>query len=93
MESREKKLLNQVRDAFRLEHYSIRTENAYADWAKRYIYFHEIQHPPEMGAPEVQAFLSRLAVNENVAASTQNQAPSSFSTKRCFTRIWVPLMP
>jgi len=72
-----KRLLEQVRDAIRLKHYSIRTEEAYVDWIKRYIYFHGIRHPAEMGALEVQAFLTHLAVDQNVAASTQNQALSA----------------
>ena len=80
-----KKLLDQactelcrsVRDAIRLKHYSIRTEQAYVNWIKRYIYFHNVRHPAEMGAPEVQAFLTHLAVEGNVAASTQNQALSA----------------
>jgi len=72
-----KRLLDQVRDVIRLKHYSIRTEEAYVDWVKRYIYFHGIRHPAEMGAPEVQAFLTHLAVDQNVAASTQNQALSA----------------
>ena len=77
MESNDKKLLDRVRDAIRLKHYSIRTEQAYVNWIKRYIYFHGVRHPAEMGAPEIQAFLTHLAVQENVAASTQNQALSA----------------
>ena len=77
MEPRPEKLLNQVRDAIRLKHYSIRTEQAYIGWIKRYIFFHDVRHPVEMGAAEVEAFLTHLAVNENVAASTQNQALSA----------------
>lgn len=77
MEPTPKKLLDQVRDAIRLKHYSIRTEEAYVNWIKRYIYFHNVRHPAEMGASEVQAFLTHLAVKENVAASTQNQALSA----------------
>ena len=76
-EQRPKKFLDQVRDALRLKHYSIRTEQAYVGWVKRYIYFHGVRHPSEMGAPEVEAFLTYLAVKENVAASTQNQALSA----------------
>ena len=72
-----KRPLDQVRDAIRLKHYSIRTEEAYVDWIKRYIYFHGIRHPAEMGALEVQVFLTHLAVDQNVAASTQNQALSA----------------
>jgi integron integrase len=76
-EQRPKKLLDQVRDALRLKHYSIRTEQAYVGWIKRYIRFHALRHPSEMGAPEVETFLIHLAVKENVAASTQNQALSA----------------
>ncbi len=72
-----KKLLDQVRDTLRLKHYSIRTEQAYVGWITRFILFHHKRHPNEMGAPEVEAFLTHLAVNENVAASTQNQALSA----------------
>ncbi len=77
MEPNDKKLLDRVRDAIRLKHYSIRTEQAYVNWIKRYIYFHGVRHPAEMGAPEIQAFLTHLAVDQNVAASTQNQALSA----------------
>lgn len=68
------KLLDQVRDVLRKRHYSIRTEHAYVDWIKRYIFFHDRRHPNEMGAPEISRFLSYLAAERNVAASTQNQA-------------------
>ncbi|MFZ5917968.1 MAG: integron integrase [Chloroflexota bacterium] len=71
------KLLDQVRHAVRLKHYSIRTEQAYVDWIKRFILFHGKRHPQNMGAPEIQAFLTHLAVDRNVAASTQNQALSA----------------
>jgi hypothetical protein len=74
---RPKKLSDQVRDAIRLKHYSYRTEQAYVGWIKRYVLFHGVRHPSEMGAPEVEAFLTYLAVKENVAASTQNQALSA----------------
>lgn len=66
-------LLEQMRDAIRVRHYSIRTEDAYLAWIKRFILFHNKRHPKEMGAIEIQQFLSHLAVKENVAASTQNQ--------------------
>jgi site-specific recombinase XerD len=72
-----KKLLDQVRDALRLKHYSYRTEQAYIDWITRYILYHGKRHPQEMGSAEVQAFLTHLAVEKNVAASTQNQAFSA----------------
>jgi len=76
-EQHPKKLLDQVRDAIRLKHCSIRTEEAYVNWVKRYIFFHGVRHPAEMGAAEVEAFLTHLAVKENVAGSTQNQALSA----------------
>jgi integron integrase len=63
-----------VREAVRLRHYSLRTERAYVGWIKRFILFHGKRHPTEMGAAEVTAFLSRLAVEGNVAAATQQQA-------------------
>jgi integron integrase len=72
-----KKLLDQMRDALRLKHYSYRTEETYLDWAKRYILFHNKRHPAEMGAPEIQAFLIHLATQRHIAASTQNQALSA----------------
>lgn len=68
------KLLDQVRDLIRLKHYSIRTEQAYLGWVRRFILFHGKRHPKEMGAEEVTQFLTHLAVQGNVAASTQNQA-------------------
>jgi integron integrase len=68
------RLLDQVRQALRRKHYSIRTEEAYVSWIKRYILFHNKCHPRDMGVAEVEAFLTHLAVNEQVAASTQNQA-------------------
>ena len=72
-----KKLLDQVSDAIRLKHYSLRTEQTYKDWIKRYIIFHSKRHPKEMGIEEIQSFLSHLAAEKNVAASTQNQALSA----------------
>jgi len=72
-----KKLLDVVRDALRTKHYSYRTEQTYLDWIKRYILFHQKRHPKEMGAAEIQAFITHLAVERNVAASTQNQALSA----------------
>src|SRR5439155_26977189 len=73
-ESSKPKLLDRVRHAVRARHYSRRTEKAYVHWIKRYIFFHGKRHPGEMGAVEVTAFLTALAVRERVAASTQNQA-------------------
>jgi integron integrase len=71
------KLLEQVRQVIRSKHYSIRTETCYVDWIRRFIIFHGKQHPSGMGQPEVEAFLSHLAVHGKVAASTQNQAKSA----------------
>src|SRR3954462_5273179 len=71
------KLLDLVRDVIRLKHYSIRTEQTYVDWIRRYILFHGKRHPAEMAEPEVTAFLTSLARDGNVAASTQNQALSA----------------
>ena len=71
---RPKKLLERVHEILRLKHYSIRTEEAYVHWIKRFVLFHGKRHPREMGAPEIEEFLSDLAVSGNVAASTQKQA-------------------
>jgi integron integrase len=76
MEPRPNKLLDHVRDAIRLKHYSRHTEEAYITWIKRYIFFHDKRHPKDMGAAEIEAFLTHLAVQQKVAASTQNQALS-----------------
>ncbi len=70
----ERKLLDQVSDVARFRHLSLRTEAAYRNWIKRYIFFHNKRHPRDMGADEVRAFLTHLAVDEHVSASTQNQA-------------------
>lgn len=66
--------LQQVRNAIRVRHYSIRTEQAYVDWIRRFILFHGKRHPNELGEAEVGRFLTWLAVERNVAPSTQNQA-------------------
>ncbi|MCA9994449.1 MAG: integron integrase [Anaerolineales bacterium] len=71
------KLLDQVKERIRLRNYSYRTEQSYVGWTKRYILFHDKKHPAEMGKPEVEAFLKHLALQRNVAASTQNQALSA----------------
>jgi len=71
------RLLDTLRTRIRLKHYSIRTENTYTEWAKRYILFHGKRHPAEMGKEEVETFLSHLAVKHNVSASTQNQAKAA----------------
>lgn len=71
------KLLDRVREKIRLKHYSIRTETQYVQWVRRFILFHNKRHPAEMGGDEVEAFLSHLAIEGNVAAATQNQALSA----------------
>ncbi|MFI5399101.1 MAG: integron integrase [Candidatus Binatia bacterium] len=68
------RLFDQVRDAIRTRHYSYRTEEAYVGWVKRFILFHRKRHPADMGKPEIEQFLTALAVDRHVAASTQNQA-------------------
>jgi integron integrase len=68
------KLLDQVRSLLRVRHYSYQTEQTYLKWIRRYIFFHNVKHPAEMGKTEVEGFLSHLAVEGNVSASTQNQA-------------------
>lgn len=73
-EERRSPFLEQVRNAIRVRHYSIRTEEAYLGWVKRFILFHGKRHPRDMGEAEVGAFLTHLAVQGRVAAATQNQA-------------------
>ncbi len=68
------KLLDVMRARLRVKHYAIRTEHVYCDWVRRFIRFHQYRHPAELGAAEVEAFLTDLAVRLNVSASTQNQA-------------------
>ena len=72
--STQPKLLDRVRDRLRYEQYSLRTEDAYLHWARRFIYFHGKRDPQEMNGQEVKAFLTHLATKERVAAATQNQA-------------------
>ncbi len=74
---KEKKLLDQMRDVMRLKHYSIRTERSYCDWVERFIRYHHLRHPREMREAEVTDFLTHLARDGRVAASTQNQALSA----------------
>src|SRR3954469_13341255 len=68
------KLLDHVREEIRARHYSRRTEEAYIHWIRQYIRFHGLRHPRELGSSEIAAFLTWLAVDRHVAASTQNQA-------------------
>lgn len=77
MVSKPPKQLDQVRRVIRSKHDSYRTEQAYIDWIKRFIFFHKKRHPAEMGADEIQAYITYLANERNVAASTQNQALSA----------------
>ena len=74
---RPRKLLEQVSDALRVKHYSYQTEKSYVQWIRRFILFHNKRHPKEMGGEEINAFLTHLAVDGKVAASTQNQALSA----------------
>ena len=71
------RLMDQARDALRLHHYSLRTEQSYLQWIKRFILFQNKRHPQDMGKPEISEFLTFLAVKKNVAAATQNQALSA----------------
>ena len=71
------KLLDQVREVIRMKHYSLRTEQAYVDWIKRYIFFHNKRHPADMAEAEIRAFISDLASKKQVAASTQTVALSA----------------
>ena len=73
-QKRPRKLLDHVRDVLRVNHYSRRTEEAYTGWIRRFILYHGKKHPAEMGALEVELFLTHLAVGQNVSTSTQKQA-------------------
>lgn len=76
--SKEKpKLLHQVRAVLRAKHLSVRTEQAYVQWIRRYILFHQKRHPQEMGEQEIRAYISHLAVNAKISASTQTVALSA----------------
>ena len=77
MHTKPQKLLDQVREAIRTKHYSYRTEQTYVEWIKRFILFHQKRHPKDMGVDEVQAYITYLANERSVAASTQNQALSA----------------
>lgn len=71
---KKKKLLDIVRDKIRFKHYSIKTEESYVGWMKRYIFFHNKRHPIEMGKIEIEQFLTWLAVDKKVSPTTENQA-------------------
>ena len=68
------RLLDRMREALRVPHYSYRTEQTYLDWARRFMLFHQKRHPAQMGAVEAGAFLTHLVAVRQVSASTQNQA-------------------
>jgi Phage integrase, N-terminal SAM-like domain len=70
----QKPMLDEVRQAIRTRHYSYRTEKAYVHWIKRFVFFHNKRHPAELGEAEIGEFLSSLATDSRVSASTQNQA-------------------
>lgn len=72
-----KKLLDLYRESLRVRHYSYRTEETYVSWLRQFILFHNKRHPREMGVAEINAFITYLANEKNIAASTQNQAISS----------------
>jgi len=71
------KLLELFREAMRVRHYSKRTEDTYCTWVRRFVHFHKLRHPKDMGEPQINAFLTHLAVKEKVSSSTQNQALSA----------------
>ncbi|MDP6630813.1 MAG: phage integrase N-terminal SAM-like domain-containing protein [Kiritimatiellia bacterium] len=73
-ETEKPKLIDRLRNEIRVRHYSIRTEHSYCQWVVRYCKFHNLRHPEEMGAPEINKYLTHLATDRNVAVSTQNQA-------------------
>ena len=75
------RLMDQEREAIRVRHYSLRTEQSYSQWIKRFILFHNKRHPGEMGKIEVESFLTWLATHKNVVATTQNQVLSCYISK------------
>jgi hypothetical protein len=77
IDQKPKRLLDQVRDVVRIKHYSKKTEQVYVHWIRRYILFHNKRHPQEMSRPEIEKYLTHIAVNKQVSASTQNQALSA----------------
>ena len=76
-DARQPKLLDRVREALRARHYIPRTEETYVQWIRRYVRFHNLRHPAEMGELEINTYLTHLAIDEHVSASTQNQALSA----------------
>lgn len=86
-------LLDQVRDVMRRRHYSIRTEQAYVEWIKRFVLFYNKRHPKYMGEEDISQYLSYLATDQRIASSTQNQALNAivFLYKHVFRLSWVIL--
>ena len=76
------RLLDQVKQVMRVKHYAFRTEECYVQWIKRFIFFHGTRHPRDMGAAELELFLTDLAVHGQVSVSTQNQAPGQWAVCR-----------
>lgn len=74
---RSTRLLDQVRERVRYMHYSLSTEHSYVQWVRRYVHFHELRHPRDLGGPQVEAFLSHLANQRQASASTHKQALSA----------------
>lgn len=90
----EKKLLDRVRDAAWVKHCSIRTEQAYVFWAKHFIFFYNLQHSKDMGSPEIEVFLTHMAVEQNVATSlkTRPLPPYCSFIARCSSKTWKALL-
>jgi len=84
MNSQPVKLLDRVGHKIRLKHYFIRTEKAYISWIRRYIYFHNKRHPKDMGRAEIEAFLTDLALNGNISASTLDMDSPPVRGSKCF---------
>ena len=75
------KLLDQMRNTLRRKHYAYRTEKTYIDWARRYILYHDKRHPKDMGIPEIEKYLTYLAVERKISASTQNPCTELIEAK------------
>lgn len=92
---RPKKLLDQVQDVITLKHYSHSTGQTYAHWIKRFILFHHKRHPKEMGVEEIQAFITYLATERTLSASSQNQAltPSAIVSPLTFSKTVTTSVP
>ena len=94
------KLVDRIREVMRFKHYSLSTEESYVGWYRRFVKFHELRHPKDMGAAEVESFLTDLAVQRNVVAATQNQALNAlvFLFKEVLDKrhgagsVWSPLL-